>query len=75
MSGIPPLSIWSQLFAAPGARATARASQLSQAYAVQSTTVSSAAQSSPEGFTFSFSEKAIQKRSQQFAAPQTIERF
>ena len=71
MSGISPLSIWSQLFAAPGALATARASQLSQARGLQSVNISASAEpSSSKEFTFSFSEKAIKTRSQQIAATQ-----
>jgi len=68
MDPIPPLSIWTQLFAAPGAKATARASHLSQASASTQSRKGTAG-TGAAAFNFSFSVAAIQTRSQQYAAP------
>lgn len=63
---IPPLCLWTQLYAAPGAIATVRATAET---AVPARGTGNA--NVPGSMTFSFAARAIRDRSQQYAAPQT----
>ena len=66
---IPPLCLWTQLYAAPGAIATVRATAGTAGGTAGGTSGGTAGGSS--GMTFSFAAHAIRDRSQQYAAPQT----